>query len=211
MKFCLAITAVMCSDLHEDIVRSTFSVLNKYIEVAIVIKHARIDQFVFHLISTATRIFCDEFLVGKSDLRVFEQHFQIRMGGCGVEVVVAFLDIFAVVTLLIRQAKCTFFEDRIFSIPESQGDAELLIGIADAANAIFPPAISPRACHAVRKIIPGIARGAIVFPYGAPLPLTEVRTPVVPVLFTEAICFESCLFCVHGNATGFVQWELVLV
>src|SRR5678815_61042 len=92
-----------------------------------------------------------------------------------VEVVL--LDVLAVVSLRVRQAEHTLFQDRVLSIPERQREADPHLVVADAEDPVLSPAIGPRACLIVGEVVPGVAIRTIVLSNSAPLPLAEVRAP----------------------------------
>ena len=50
MQFGLLRPPVDRGDLHQDVFRALFGVLYEDIKVAILIKHAGIEQFIFHLV-----------------------------------------------------------------------------------------------------------------------------------------------------------------
>jgi hypothetical protein len=63
------------------------------------------------------------------------------MRGCGIKVIVTFLDILPVVALRSCQAKETFLQDGILSIPESDAETEPALTIADSKEAVFSPSV----------------------------------------------------------------------
>jgi hypothetical protein len=75
------------------------------------------------------------------------------------------------ITLIASKTKEPFFQDRITTIPQRQGETEALVIIGDAGETVLTPPIGSRTSMIVREKIPGIARGAIVFPHGSPLAL----------------------------------------
>src|SRR6266480_4299021 len=52
----------------------------------------------------------------------------------------------------------------------------------------------------MREIIPGFAGGAIIFPHGAPSPLTQILTPEIPAFSQVVILGNPGFFGVHANA-----------
>jgi hypothetical protein len=131
-------------------------------------------------------------------LRILVEHLQVGVSRSGVEVVVEFLDVFAVVALGVGEAEEAFFKDGIFFVPEGEGEAEALLAIAEAGEAIFAPAVGAAAGVVVGEVFPGVAVWGVVFADGAPLAFGEVRTPAAPfgfggVGFGEAGCFAHRL------------------
>src|SRR5262249_3497582 len=105
------------------------------------------------------------------------------MGGRAVEVEVVLLDVLAVVAFAVGQSKEAFLEDGILAVPQGEREAEPLLVIRDAGQAVLAPAIGPRAGLIVAEVIPGIATFAVVLAHRAPLPFAEVRSPLLPGSF----------------------------
>src|SRR5260370_25250136 len=116
------------------------------------------------------------------------------MRGSGIEIVIELLHVLAVIALLSAQPEQPFFQDGIAKVPERDGEAEELVPIADARDAVLVPAIGARAGVVVRKIFPGGALGAVVLAHGAPAALGQVRTPALPVGRTLARLQEPLFF-----------------
>src|SRR5262245_27519335 len=103
------------------------------------------------------------------------------MRGGTVEVEVVFLYILAVVAFAVRQAEQAFFQDRVSTVPQSNRETELLFVVRDPCDAILSPTVSARAALVMTEVVPRIPILAVVFTHCAPLPLTEVRTPLLPL------------------------------
>src|SRR5207253_946746 len=111
----------------------------------------------------------------------------------GVEVVVHLFDVLAVVAFGVGQAEEAFLQDRVAAVPESQRQAQPLLAVADAGEAVLAPAVSPAAGLVVREVFPGGTVGTVVLADGAPLPLAEVRPPTPPGLVALAVLFQALL------------------
>ncbi len=59
----------------------------------------------------------NEWIVGKWVLGVLVKRFEVRMGWGGVEVVITFLAIFAMIAFWAGESEETFFQDCILSVP----------------------------------------------------------------------------------------------
>jgi hypothetical protein len=81
------------------------------------------------------------------------------MGRCGVQVVIELLAIFSVIALRIGKAKETLFENWITPVPESEGETEPLMVIAEAGESIFAPMVSTAARLVVGKIAHALPSG----------------------------------------------------
>src|SRR5262249_38792046 len=89
----------------------------------------------------------------------------------------------AVVPLQIGQAEHPLLEDRILLVPERQGQADVLMIIAEARQTVLVPAVGTAARVVVGEVVPGVPVGAVVLPDGSPGALTKVRAPTFPVRF----------------------------
>ena len=127
------------------------------------------------------------------------------MGRRAVEVEVVFLDVLAVVAFAVGQAEQAFLEDRVLAVPQGQGEAEPLLVVGDAGQAVFAPAIGARAGLVVGEVIPGVAAFAVVLADRAPLALAEVRSPLLPGNGSLAGLFESNVFAVMGACSGLTE------
>ena len=76
-----------------------------------------------------------------------------------VEVIVQFLNVFAVVAFVARQPEQPLFQDRVFPIPEGNGEAQPLFLIGNTRDAIFAPAVGPRSGVVVREILQALPCG----------------------------------------------------
>ncbi len=90
----------------------------------------------------------------------------------GILIQKTLFDILTVISLVGGQAEQPFLEDGIVSVPEPQGQAQALAGIADPAQAVFVPAIGTGAGMLVAEICPGLAFGAVIFTNRASGPFT---------------------------------------
>jgi len=93
-----------------------------------------------------------------------------------VEVEVVFLDVLAVVAFVAGRAEDPLFQDGIAPIPQRQGKADVLVTVADAGDAVFVPAVRPRAGMIVGEIFPGGPIRAVVLADRAPGAFAEVRS-----------------------------------
>ena len=98
-----------------------------------------------------------------------------------IEVEVALLDVFAVIALFVGEAEQALFQDRIAFVPQRQRKAEELLVVRDASKPILAPAIGAGACLIVSEVAPRIAAGAVILADRAPLPLAQIRAPLLPL------------------------------
>src|ERR1700758_2495398 len=85
------------------------------------------------------------------------------------------------IAFLPRQTENSFFQERIALIPKRKREAHVLFPVADTRQSVFVPAVGSGARLIVRKVLPGIAIGAVILAHRAPAALTEIRPPSFPV------------------------------
>src|SRR5262249_13843761 len=132
-------------------------------------------------------------------LGILVQAFHVRVGRGAVEVEVVLLHVLAVVALAVGQPEQPLFQDRILPVPQRQGEAEPLLVVGDARQAVLAPAVGSGARVVVREIVPGITVLAVVLPHGPPLPLAEVRPPPSPRPSELPRLVKSVMLCRHIN------------
>lgn len=103
-------SAVDGLDFDQDVVGTRFGVADIDIKVAVVVEGAGVDEFVFWLGAIAFLIFRDEFGVRKGSLRILVEGLHPAVGGGALKVVVALLDVLAVVALVAVEAEEALFE-----------------------------------------------------------------------------------------------------
>src|SRR4029077_19338234 len=82
------------------------------------------------------------------------------------------------------QSEQTLFENGIVLVPEGQCEADHLMAIANAGQAILRPAISTRTCVVVREIFPRVPVSTVVLADGPPGTFGKIRSPALPVLLS---------------------------
>ncbi len=170
------------------------------VEITSFIENAGVGELVFRIGTGAAAIFFDEIGVGKFALRIFVKAFEVGAGGGGIEIVIEFLHVLAVVSLVAGEAEKSLLQNGIFSIPERKREAKVLMVVANAQNAVFGPAVGSGACVIMRKIFPSSAVGAVILPHIAPGPLGEIGTPALPMFCASLVFGETLLFSRrHGS------------
>ncbi len=180
MNSCRVGTAIVHRDPDQNVFRSLLGVLDEHIEVAVLGEHAGIEQFVFELFSRSPAVGLDKVAIREFPLRILVEVLHVGMRRRAVDVEVVLLDVLAVVAFAVGEPEQALLQNRIPLIPQSQGKAQSLFFVADAAEAVLAPAVRPRARLIVREIVPGIAVGAVVLAHGSPLALAEIWTPLLP-------------------------------
>ena len=166
------------------------------------IENAGVEQFKFRIVLPAPRVFVHKLIVRKFRLRIFVQALAIRMRRRGIEVVIALLDIFAVISFGPGQAEQTLFQNRIALIPQRHDKAEPAFAIGEAQQAIFAPAIRPAARMIMREITPAIPVGGIILPNRSPLPLGKIGSPAFPILIAPSSSFRRMVSASNDASLG---------
>ena len=185
------------ADLNQDVFRRFLGVLDEHVEVAILIEHARVEQFVLHLVPPAAVTGFDQIPVREGCLRILVEVLHVRMRRRAVEVEVILLDVLTVIALAVGQAEQAFLEDRVLAVPQGQREAESLLVVGNARQAILAPAIGAGASLIVAEVIPGVAPFAVVLAHRSPLALAEVRPPFLPRSFLLQSLVQSVMFSSH--------------
>ncbi len=188
--------AVGDADLHQQVVRRGLSVFDEDVEVAAAVEHAGVQQFVLGLMPAARAVGAHDVVVGIGRLRVLVQVLHVRVRGRAVEVEVVLLDVLAVVAFAVGQTEGALLQDRVTAVPQRQREAQHLVVVADAGQAVLAPAVGARTRLVVAEVVPGVAVGAVVLAHRAPLALAQVRAPFLPVGLAGARLLEPALFCV---------------
>ena len=180
---------------HQDVVSRGLGVFHEDIEVTVRFEQAGVEQFKFRLVHAAPPVFVQKPRVGKFFLRIFVEKFQIGVRRRGVEIIIKFLHVLAVVALGVGEAKETLLQNRVFAIPHCQRETKMLHVVAETGDAVLAPAIRAAARVVMWKIFPGGAAGRIILAHRAPLPLGKIRSPAPPVLraslaVRQALCFD---------------------
>src|SRR5262249_21698926 len=149
--------------------------------VALVLEDACVNQLELRLLASASSVLLDDLRVRELTLRVLIERPHVRVSRGAVQVEVVLLDVLAVVALGARQAEQPFLQNRVLFVPERQGEADPLVAVADAEEAVLVPAIDPRARVIVGEVVPGSAERAVIFPDRAPCPVAQVGPPSLPV------------------------------
>ena len=174
-------------------------VFDEDVEVAVVVEHAGVQQFVFGLVLAAAAVGLHQVVVRVGRLRVLVQILHVRVRRRAVEVEVVLLDVLAVVALAVGQAEGALLQDRVAAVPQRQREAQHLVVVADAGQAVLAPAVGARARLVMAEVVPGVAVVAVVLAHRAPLAFAEVRAPLLPVRLACARLVKPLLLgvCVH--------------
>ena len=124
------------------------------------------------------------------------------MGRGRIEVEVIVFDVFTVIPFVAREAEDPFFQNRISSVPEGDGEADILMTIGNAGQSVLIPAIGARTSMVVRKRFPGGSVRAVVFADGPPGPFAEIGPPAFPMFLPAGVFLKTLLFRDERRWTG---------
>src|SRR5262249_2514136 len=116
------------------------------------------------------------------------------VGRHSVEIIVKFFHVLGVIALAVAQAEHALLQDRVLAVPESDRDAQALLRVAKAADAVLAPPIGTAGWGVMGEIVPGIAVGAVVLAHGAPLALAYIGPPLAPGLPLRVCVFQAFPF-----------------
>ena len=168
----------------DQVVAGGLGVLGGHVEVAVLVERAGVFELVFEVLLAAAGVFFDQFGVGKLGLRVAVERLGVAVGRGRVEVVVALLDVLAVVALVAGEAEEAFFQNVVLAVPQRHAQAHAALAVGEAQQAVFAPAVDAAAGVVVGEVVPGVAVGRVVLAHGGPLPLGEIGAPPLPVFCT---------------------------
>ena len=169
------------TDRHQQVVRVALRVVDLDDPVAVVVEDAGVEQLVLGIELAATAVLRLELGVRERPLRVVVAPPVPRVARERVEIPPVLLGVLAVVALVAGEAVDALLEDRVAPVPERERQAQALLDVREPGEAVLAPAVGPRAGVVVRQVLPRRAVLAVVLPHRPPLPLREVRAPVVPV------------------------------
>lgn len=181
VQACLFRPPVGDRDPHEDVFRIGLGVLNEDVEVAVVVEDPGIGQFILGIVMRPFGVGGPEQIVGELLLRVLVQPLEVGMSRRRVEVVVALLDVLAVISFRATQTEEPLLEDRILAIPHRQGEGEATLAVGQSEDAVLPPAIGSPDRLIMSEGSPDATIRRPILANGPPLPLRQVRPPSFPV------------------------------
>ena len=190
--------AIVRRDADQDVVGRGLGVFDEHVEILVPVEDAGVGQLILRLGTRAAAILVEQLPVGKFPLRILVERLHVAVRGRRVEVVVALLDVLAVVALGTRQAIEAFFQDGVPAVPQRQGEAQPSLAVAQAEQSILAPAVDARARVVVREVAPRVALGAVILAHRRPLALGQVGTPALPVVGALAFLLQSQLLSSTG-------------
>ena len=172
--------AVVRGHAHDDVVVGDLRVFDLDVEVAPLVEDPGVQQLVLRVVLRPAAVRPDQIVIGVRALGVLVEALHVRVRRRRVEVEPVLLDVLAVVALAVGQPEHPLLEDRILPVPQGEREAEPLLIVADAGDAVLTPSIRARAGMVVREVVPGVAAPAVVLAHGAPLAFAQIGPPRLP-------------------------------
>ena len=167
-------------DGHQDVVRVSLGVVHLDHPVPVV-EDAGVQQLVLGVRARAGCVTAYKILIRVRGLRIVIAPPVPCVAGDRVQVPPVLLYVLAVVALSAGQAERAFLEDRVAAVPQRERQTQLLLDVAEPGQTVLAPAVGPGAGVVMRQVVPGVAVRAVVLADRAPLPLADVRAPLVPL------------------------------
>src|SRR5690606_3640917 len=184
---------------HEQVVGAGLGHGDAHVEVAVFVKDAGVGDLEFGIVQAARGVLRDETAVGVFGLWILVERLHPGVGRGGVEVVVEFLDVLAVVALGAGEAEETFLEDGVAAVPQGDGEGQAALAVTEAEQAVLAPAVGAAAGVFVREGFPGGAAERVVLADGGPLALGQVGAPAFPVAGAVAVLGQPAVL---GGVAG---------
>ena len=172
---------VLHRHVHQHVAGAVLGVGDLDDPVPVTVEHAGVEQLVFGLEPVAGGVRGDQVVVREVPLRVVIAPAVPGVAGYRVEVPPVLLGVLAVVALRPGQPEQPLLEDGVAPVPQGQAQAQPLLDVAEAGQAVLTPPVRPGPGVVVREVIPRRAVLAVVFADRSPLALCDVRAPQVPV------------------------------
>ncbi len=114
--------AIVDDDAHQDVVGVGLGVVDRDVEIALLVEQAGVDQLIFGQVAAlAARALLDKVVIGEGSLRIFVEHPHVGMRRRAIEIPVELLHVLAVIALLVGEAEHALLEDRIATVPQREG------------------------------------------------------------------------------------------
>src|SRR5215467_11865238 len=96
-------TSVMHRNAHQEVVRACFGVLDEYIKIPVIVEYSGIEQLEFRLVLPPATILLHQPRIRKCTMGVLVEHFQIRMRGGGIQIIIQLFHVLSVIALSIYE------------------------------------------------------------------------------------------------------------
>src|SRR6185437_11124475 len=94
------LSPVMNGYPDEDILHIRLGIFDKNVEIAVLVEDTRVYQLELRLLPRPSSVFINQPLIGKSLMRILVEHLHVAVGGRGVQVVLQFLYVFAMIAFI---------------------------------------------------------------------------------------------------------------
>src|SRR5215510_985096 len=169
------------TDPNENVLAIGLRVLDKHVEISVLVEHACIQQFEFRLVLSAATIFFDQSSIGILLLRILVEVLHVRMRRRAIDIEVVLFNVFTVIAFTSGETKQPLLENGIFSIPQGERKADQLMPVGNTGDAVFIPAVCSRPGVIMRQIVSCRAVSAVILADCSPCALAEIGAPTLPV------------------------------
>ncbi len=114
-------------DVHQEVFRAAFGVLDEDVEIAVAVEDAGVQELILQLVPIAPPVRLHQVGVREGRLGILVEELHVGVGRRAVEVEIVFFDVLAVVALAVGQAEEAFLENGVLAVPQGQGEAEPLL------------------------------------------------------------------------------------
>src|SRR3954447_5667588 len=170
------------------------------------LKNAGVHEFELRFVTRTSGVLIDKPLIRERLLGIVVPPAQPGMARDTIEIPPVLFDVLAMVSLRTGQAEHSLFQDRIDAVPQSQRKAKIMMDVGKSRHPVFVPSVRPGSRMIMRKEVPGVAVIAVVLAYGAPGPLREVGTPLVPGIGLEQIVLRASRALSEPGMLGSGVW-----
>ena len=168
-------------DGHQQVAWAGLGVAHLGDPVPVAVERAGVKQLVLGLITVPAGVGIDQVLIRKRALRIVVAPPVPGMTGDGVQVPPVLLHVLAVVALRASEPERPLLQDRVAPVPQRQGQAQPLLDVAEPGQPVLAPPVGTRPGVIMRQVVPCLTIRAVVLTHRPPLPLADVRPPLVPV------------------------------
>ena len=195
-------------DPDRDILLVDLRILHRDVEEPVVVEDAGVDEFILGALAGTATVFGNEVGVGKDLLRILVEQAHEGMRRQVVDVEVVVFHVLAMIALERSDAEEPLLQVVVVAVPESRGEAEHLVAVAEPRDTVLAPAEGATAGVVIVRRGPGVAVGRVVFANRAPAAIGDVRAPSPPAegvaldrsdsLLLDPVCL-GCLVLVTGH------------
>src|SRR5262252_6786388 len=136
--------AIVYGNTDQQVLRSIFRVLDKYVKVAVLIEDSGIKKLIFKILPGTALVGFDQIQIWEFALRILVEVLHVGVRGSAVDIEVVLLHVFAVIAFAVGKSEETLLQDGISLVPKGKSETEALAVVRNSSEAVFSPSISAR-------------------------------------------------------------------